>query len=268
MTAYLSICAIYRDEATYLQEWIEFHRLVGAEHFYLYDNGSVDDHRTVLAPYEREGLVTLHDWPRFPGQKPAYAHCFRNYSRDSRWIAVLDLDEFLFSPVGPSLAEVLSEFESWPAVGVNRATYGTSGHRTRPPGLVIENYVRRMSERHPQSIKSIIDPSRTRKVENPHAFRYDTGRAVDENKEEIEGWFTSEFTFSRLRINHYWTKSEEECDRKFSRIHPVRSRPWPGRPDPEVHERANEILDDVLVGYADRVRQAIERSPAEAASRD
>ena len=37
MSTYLSICAIYRDEAPYLVEWIEFHRLVGVEHFYLYD---------------------------------------------------------------------------------------------------------------------------------------------------------------------------------------------------------------------------------------
>ena len=27
--AYLSICAIFKDEAPYLPEWIEFHRLVG-----------------------------------------------------------------------------------------------------------------------------------------------------------------------------------------------------------------------------------------------
>ena len=42
---YLAVCAIYRDEASYMQEWIEFHRLVGVERFYLYDNNSVDDHR-------------------------------------------------------------------------------------------------------------------------------------------------------------------------------------------------------------------------------
>jgi Glycosyltransferase family 92 len=261
---YLSACAIYRDEASYLQEWIEFHRLVGIEHFFLYDNGSVDEHRTVLAPYEREGIVTLHDWPRFPGQKPAYRHCFEHYADRSRWVAVLDLDEFLFSPTGEPVAEVLRDFEDWPGVVVNRATYGTSGHRTRPPGLVVESYVRRMSEEHPQSVKSIIDPSRARRVENPHAFAYDRGLAVDEHKREVEGWFTEDFTFERLRVNHYWTKSEEECERKFSRTHPVRSRPWPGRPDRAQHERANEVFDDLLVPYGARIRAAIERSPAEA----
>ena len=47
-TPYLSICAIYRDEAFYLREWLEFHRLVGVERFFLYHNLSIDDHLSVL----------------------------------------------------------------------------------------------------------------------------------------------------------------------------------------------------------------------------
>jgi hypothetical protein len=27
------ICAIFRDEAPYLQDWIEFHQIIGCEHF-------------------------------------------------------------------------------------------------------------------------------------------------------------------------------------------------------------------------------------------
>ena len=50
---YLAACTIYRDAASYLAEWIEFHRLLGVERFFLYDNGSTDDHREVLAPYRR-----------------------------------------------------------------------------------------------------------------------------------------------------------------------------------------------------------------------
>ena len=34
----LSICAIFKNEANYLKEWIEYHRMVGVEHFYLYNS--------------------------------------------------------------------------------------------------------------------------------------------------------------------------------------------------------------------------------------
>lgn len=33
---YLSIGAIFKDEARFLDEWIEFHLGIGVEHFYLY----------------------------------------------------------------------------------------------------------------------------------------------------------------------------------------------------------------------------------------
>src|SRR5687768_9080374 len=63
MKPYLSVCSIYRDHAEYLREWIEFHRLVGVERFFLYDNESSDDHREVLAPCVERGIVVIHDWP-------------------------------------------------------------------------------------------------------------------------------------------------------------------------------------------------------------
>ena len=42
MKVTLAIAAIFRDEAPYLKEWIEFHRAVGVERFYLFDNLSTD----------------------------------------------------------------------------------------------------------------------------------------------------------------------------------------------------------------------------------
>ena len=47
---YLAACTIYRDAAEYLPEWIEFHRLMGVERFFLYDNGSADDHERCSPP--------------------------------------------------------------------------------------------------------------------------------------------------------------------------------------------------------------------------
>src|SRR5207248_10986601 len=57
----LAICAIFKNEAPYLREWIEFHRLVGVSHFYLYRNGSTDDWEPVLRPYIGDGIATIVD---------------------------------------------------------------------------------------------------------------------------------------------------------------------------------------------------------------
>ena len=36
----------------------------------------------------------------------------------------------------------MTEYERWPGVGINWAVFGLSGHRTKPEGPVIENFVR------------------------------------------------------------------------------------------------------------------------------
>ena len=217
---YLSVCAIYRDEAPYLREWIEFHRLVGVERFYLYDNNSVDDHREQLAPYVDEGIVVPHDWPLSPGQLQAYEHALGAYREESRWIAFLDLDEFLFSPEKRPLPEVLAGYERWPALGANWAVFGASGHETKPPGLVIESYVWRcrQSQDGNRMIKSIVDPRRAVECRDPHHFRYlDDALAVDENEQPIRYARTPSGSWRHIRVNHYFTKSEQEFRAKLAK---------------------------------------------------
>jgi Glycosyltransferase family 92 len=259
MSAYLSACAIYRNEAPYLAEWIEFHRLVGVERFFLYDNNSTDDHRDVLAPYVAEGVAVVQQWPSHPGQTPAYNHCLAEHGNQSRWIAFIDLDEFLFAPVDRPVSEVLREYEEWPGVGVNRVTYGTSGHKEKPAGLVIESYVMKWPA--PASIKSIVDPARAARCLDPHAFAYhDGGFAVDERKRPIDGRFTDEYTFERLRINHYYTRSEAEFRDKLEHVradnaklrdHPANWAKIIGREK-----------DDAAAAYAPAVREAIGGPPS------
>ena len=34
----ISICGIFKNESCFLKEWIEYHEILGVEHFYLYNN--------------------------------------------------------------------------------------------------------------------------------------------------------------------------------------------------------------------------------------
>jgi hypothetical protein len=237
---YLSVCAIYRNEGPYLREWIEFHRLAGVEHFYLYDNVSEDEHLEVLAPYVDDGIVTLRSWPVFDPQVPAYNDCLRWHRHDSRWIAFIDIDEFLFSPAGQSLPEVLAGYEAWPGVAVAWTMFGTGGHRTRPPGLVIENYLRTMETPDPvMNMKSVVDPRRVTAYASAHHAVYPYMSAVDENRFPVDGHTILAPSSERLRLNHYHCKSEEEFVAKFERWRAVGSRPSAS------HRRFGEWGDDV-----------------------
>ena len=58
-----AICAIFKDEAPYLKEWIDYHHhVLGATHLYLYNNDSSDNYHDVLRPYIKAGVVELIDW--------------------------------------------------------------------------------------------------------------------------------------------------------------------------------------------------------------
>jgi hypothetical protein len=268
--AYLAICAIYRDEAQYLREWVAFHRLVGVERFYLYNNCSIDTHENALAPFIEDGTVMVEDWHRFPAQIQAYDHCLKARRDDARWIAFIDVDEFLFSPTGQPVAELLVEYERWPGVGVNWAVFGACGHRTRPPGLVVESYTRRTADpginRH---IKSIADPKRVRAFSMPHSFMYFDGLTVDENKRPITGppfSTTEDVSFSRLRINHYSTKSEEEYRRKLGRGPADSSKPKSElMNETDISRRLqklDEVTDEAIQIYLPELRKALEEADA------
>jgi hypothetical protein len=259
--AYLSIGAIYRDEAAYLREWIEFHRLVGVERFFLYDNMSEDDHLEVLAPYVDQGIVLLREWELFPGQNQAYDHCLETHREDSRWIAFIDLDEFLFSPTRRPLPEILAEFEQWPGVGVNWATFGDSGHLTQPPGLVTENYVRRSDDyARNKAVKSIVDPNRTLRCGgNPHFFVYADGAlAVDENRQPISAHdHTESVSFDLLRLNHYVTKSRAERERKIARPVAFDGRIKNAERIRIRDQELNDVSDETILTYLPALRDAI-----------
>ena len=222
----LAVCAIFRDEARYLAEWVTFHRLQGVERFYLYDNLSTDDWRSELGREIAAGIVEVRHWPDVPGQASAYEDCLRRHRTDTRWIAFIDADEFLFSPTGKPLPEVLRGFDTHPGVVVNWRVYGTNGWEHPPDGLVIDNYPLRAADDHPANrlVKSIVYPRRTLAPTpwgmGSHLF-FHHGNPVGEDMLPLLRHVRDPATADLLRINHYYAKSEVEFRRKEARPNPV-----------------------------------------------
>jgi hypothetical protein len=270
--AYLSLFAIYHNEADYLREWIEFHKLVGFERFYLYNNFSVDHHREVLAPYIAEGIVVHREWPVEPAQFAGYRDILERCRDETVWLGIFDIDEFLFSPTGDRVSDVLRrEFEDFPGVGVNEISFGTSGHLTQPPSPSIEAFVRRCALAKPRNriIKSIVQPAQVIDLgADPHYFRYEGGRqAVTENKQPIQGSHTDTVSVDLLRINHYITRSQEERERKNAGPDVLRG----GRRHlPKARERdrmLNDEEDTTILRFAPALREALGLPPEEAGPR-
>jgi Glycosyltransferase family 92 len=215
--AYLAACAVFHNEARYLREWLEFHRIVGVERFFLYNNASTDDSLDVLAPYLAEQVVVLHDWPTpAPDQRQVFDDCLRLHRDDARWIAFIDVDEFLFSPTGEMLDVLLPEYERWPGVCVQWAMFSVTRRNKRARDLVIDSFS--MRDILDQGlVKSIVDPQRAVRCLNAHWFEYEYGLPVDENAWPLASPATKATSLSRLRLNHYASRSEREAREKIAR---------------------------------------------------
>jgi Glycosyltransferase family 92 len=249
----LAVCAIFRNEARYLAEWVAFHRLQGVERFYLYDNLSTDDWRSELAPEIASGVVEVVHWPLEPGQMPAYDDCLERHRADARWIAMIDIDEFLFSPTGRPLPDVLRGFDTHPGVAVNRRFFGTNGHRRPPGGLVTESYPMRSRDDDPSNVlvKSIVCPRMTLGAHSAHTFRL-RGIPVGEDGLPTPRAAREPATADLLRINHYYAKSEEEFRRKS-----VTPRADVGAVTDRMGIPPDEVRDEAILQFGDRLRSVL-----------
>lgn len=122
----VSLCLIFKDEAPFLKEWIEFHKMIGIDHFYMYNNNSCDNFLEVLKPYMNKGLITLIDFPFHQAQMKAYKDCYTRFRGESKWISFLDADEFVCMKYKTDLRDWLKDYDKYPGVVINWLNFGTS----------------------------------------------------------------------------------------------------------------------------------------------
>ena len=256
---YLSVCAIAKDEDDNLEEWVRYHQLIGVEKFFIFDHESKTPIERTLAPLVADGMVHV---TRVQGSHPqyaAYAWCAANHQPKFKWMAFIDLDEFIVPVREDDLRLVLAEFEQYGGLAVNWLVFGSAGHETRPPGLVIENYTlcAPRSVYGNSHVKTIAQPERVLAVNNPHFWEYKPPWfCVNENGERVDGAF-SPHSARQLQINHYFSKSREEFEKKLARG----GADQPRFRDEGLFDRHNRICnaikDETILRFAPRVKAAM-----------
>lgn len=226
---FLGIVAIFKGEDDYLVEWIEFHKMMGVQHFILYDNGLEKSTRKILNPYIKSNLVTHILLPHIEGsregrhihtastQQVAYADAIIRFRNNFQYLLQLDIDEFLFPKSHSSITEVLNKYDDkkLARIEVNWTNFGNNGHINKPDGLVIENFTKSGRGTIPNTVKSISNTrylSRFFIYTNIHRFSH---------RITIKDIFTKLFcgfpiiikgndSNKLFQLNHYITKSKEE----------------------------------------------------------
>lgn len=215
----LVICALFRDESFFLKEWIEYHQLIGVDHFYLYNNLSQDNSLDILKPYIDNGLVDVFDWNYEPHsqqeyleklQIPIYEHALQMTKKTSKWAAFIDLDEFIVPKQHDNLKELLKMYEDYGGIAINWQLFGTSNLENIPDeGLIIENLVMKAPKEIGlnQFVKLIVKPEKVKSIgSNPHTFEFISGSfAVNSAYASLPANQRGQNVITDLiQINHYW----------------------------------------------------------------
>lgn len=231
----IAVVAIVRDEGRHIGEWARFHCDAGVRQFVIYDDASRDDTVEVLRRTLPADRLTVVPWAQrlsdsrldreIHNQVLAYAHAASNFGGAVRWMAFIDVDEFLVPVRARSLDEALAPLAGVANLSLPWHMFGTSGHDRTPDGGVLENYLQRA--RDPMSdapglraFKCIVDPCRLTAV-RVHSMETD-GTADTWNDSGIRatgpdrdrpGFYSAE----AIQLNHYYTRSREELERKIGR---------------------------------------------------
>lgn len=217
----VSICAIFKNEAPYLKEWIDYHLLIGVDHFYLYNNFSDDNYKEVLSDYINNGIVELTEWPIQYGQISAYQNCYLKTKDETLWLGFIDIDEFVNLQKDNSVKIFLERFKKYPSVLLCWRMFGTSGH-------IKENNDELVMERYTSCWKNLCNIGKSfinneyENFEINHVHKFNayikifklklTLFAVNDRK-KLSVVFKHTFSFNKYipyaYINHYWSKSYE-----------------------------------------------------------
>lgn len=111
--------------------------------------------------------------------------------KETKWLLIVDLDEFAWSPLFPDLRDALAKYEHLGQIQMVTTIFGSNGHAIQPPSI-LHGFTRR---------------SKVIETEAPHCYKY---------------FLNSKFEFTSLNVHHANFKNPEDQDNCFQRY----TDPW------------------------------------------
>lgn len=221
--------AIFKNEHEYMEEWLNHHITQGFDKFYLYCNDPNISNYSFLNKQKFKNYVVLIDWTNkknngvYTIQRQAYTHCVKNFSYNTQFLLMLDLDEFIipinkYQNVLEYINSVKPKWNTIKAFKIQRYNFGSNYHIKKPKGLVVDNY-----QYHEKICSSYKTMANTDFIDKKKHFT----RVHDFNLTNKNGYIYNDYlNYSAtgfpsrcnkksineipLVINHYFTKSYEE----------------------------------------------------------
>jgi hypothetical protein len=138
------ICSVFKNEAHILDEWIKHYLLHGVEHIYLVNDFSTDNYIEIIDKYKENVTIINNDiiTKEVGRQIQIYNKYFKPILNKTKWMAILDLDEFLYSPYDINIQNYINKYDSYSQIIIDWLHFGSNEHILQP-NSVIEGFIQR-----------------------------------------------------------------------------------------------------------------------------
>lgn len=226
----ICMCSIAKEENLYIKEFINHYRLLGYNHFYIYDNNDKNGERLqdVLSEEIRNKLVSIIDFRNYRGkrggpQMDAYYSCYQNYNNNCSWISFFDIDEFLIlDSKNITLKQLLENprYKNCEGISINWKIYHDNNLleyknlsvMQRFPGIK-ENYGANTTK---LIARGKLSTNLTKSY-SAHTLWYDIKLCNTIGKKITYRFWITPYSYKFAYLNHYYTKTISEYCKKIKK---------------------------------------------------
>ncbi len=263
----IGFVAILKNETMYIREWLAYHYLLCDKKtvFYLYDNDSTDNLQEVIRDYIDKGIVILTTISGREQQCHAYEDAVRKYKNKCRYMAFIDIDEYITirdkketANFQQFIKKLITLKGNAAGLSVNWAVYGSNGQKKKTEGMVIERFIKRGKEHRIRNrvIKTIGNPRLIKEINSPHFPVYYKGAwNVDSEGKRQRLWYNEKVNYNTISLNHYYCKSEEEF-RFIKASRGIASSKGTYEMNGFYEHDYNDITDDIMLKYVEVIKES------------
>lgn len=200
---FFSVGAMFKNESHCIEEWIEHYIKQGAEHFYLVNDNSTDNSVECIKKYNNITLYHSDELHILGHQRNIYNKFILPHIKETKWLLICDLDEFVYSPMCKSIPMFLKEVSQLAQIQITPTIFGSNNHDIQPKSL-IKGFTKRTEE----------SPSEcgTYKYFVNSDFEYislNVHHATPKNPEHQTSNYFQIINTPYIKLNHYICQSKE-----------------------------------------------------------
>lgn len=141
----IAILAVFKNEESFLPEWIEHYLNRNIDHIFLLNDNSTDSSIEIIHKYIYKNKITLLNTNNTSDeiginwrQQYLYNKYYSYVLQKTKWIGIFDLDEFCYSPYDIDIKNIIKKYDNTDIqeLIIDWYWFGSNGYVKQPKNIV------------------------------------------------------------------------------------------------------------------------------------